>query len=237
MRDREKSGRLKRFFVRGLAVLVPMMITVWIFIWTYHLIQKTMGWLINKGIVLLLMKIEGIPFSDEPTREQMEQFWVHGWGSLSGFIIALMIVFAVGIVLASVIGKLLWRRTEELIENMPLVKRVYPYVKQVSDFLLSQDEKTRFFTKVVAVEYPRKGIWSIGFVTGGGIRRVVNGQETELLSVMLPTSPSPVTGFVVLVPKEETITLDMTVEEALRYIISAGVITPKAIIDEAKRGK
>jgi uncharacterized membrane protein len=79
---------------------------------------------------------------------------------------------------------------------------------------------------VVAVEYPRKGIWSLGFVTGGGFRQVAETVHREFLTVMVPTSPTPVTGWVITIPKDETIALDMTIEEAFRFIVSAGVIAP-----------
>ena len=82
------------------------------------------------------------------------------------------------------------------------------------------------FSRVVAVEYPRKGIWSLGFVTGAGFRTVVDRVEKEFLTVMVPTSPTPVTGWVITIPKEETVALDMTIEEAFRFVISAGVVSP-----------
>ena len=110
--------------------------------------------------------------------------------------------------------------------NTPVMRRVYPYVKQVTDFILPPEEQTQRFSRVVAVEYPRKGIWSLGFVTGEGLRSVASQVRQEFLTVMVPTSPTPVTGWVIAVPKADTIALDMTVEEALRFIVSAGVISP-----------
>ena len=82
------------------------------------------------------------------------------------------------------------------------------------------------FSRVVAVEYPRKGIWSMGMVTGSGIKKIVDKVEKEFLTILIPTSPTPFTGFVIMVPKEQTIDLDMTVEEAIRFTVSAGVVTP-----------
>jgi uncharacterized membrane protein len=114
---------------------------------------------------------------------------------------------------------------------------VYPYVKQVSDFLLSQKEQTKFISRVVAFEYPRIGIWTIGFVTGEGMKWAVGGKEKELFSILVPTAPSPLSGYLILMAKEDTVPLDMTVEEALRFVISDGVITPSYVIDEARRGK
>jgi uncharacterized membrane protein len=237
MKGKEKTGRLKRYFLQGLAVIVPAAVTIWIFIWIYHLIQKTIGWVINKGIALIWMELSGLSWSDVEGRMQVERFWVQGLGSLAGFLIALVIIFILGIILANVIGRKLWRSAERLIGNLPLVRQVYPYVKQVSDFLFSQSEQTQFISRVVAFEYPRKGIWTVGFVTGEGMKWIADGKEIELLSILVPTAPSPLSGYMILIAKEDTVPLDMKVEEALRFVISDGVITPPYVIDEARRGK
>jgi uncharacterized membrane protein len=146
--------------------------------------------------------------------------------SAAGFLIALLIVCIVGALLASVVGRSLWRMVENFIMNTPFLRRVYPYIKQITDFVLTQEEQKKMFSRVVAVEYPRKGIWSVGFVTGSGIEKVVNNVKKEFLTILIPTSPTPFTGFVIMVPKKQTIELDMTVEEALRFTVSAGVIAP-----------
>lgn len=229
------ASDLKKYFVRGLTVMIPTVVTLWVFIWAYKFIQNSIGRVINEGIILILMKVNGISWADEAARENLRELWVRGWGSLAGFIIALIIVFFVGLALANVIGRRLWRYVEKLMGNIPGVRRVYPYVKQVSDFLLAQKEKTELFSRVVAVEFPRKGTWCIGFVTGGGMKRIIDGKEIELLSILVPTAPSPLTGFLILLPREETAAINMTVEEALRMVISDGVITPKYVIDESKK--
>ncbi|MBC8378665.1 MAG: DUF502 domain-containing protein, partial [Planctomycetes bacterium] len=113
---------------------------------------------------------------------------------------------------------------EKTLMNLPLIKQVYPYIKQVTDFLLAKKSLT--FSKVVAFEYPRKGTWSIGLVTGTGLKKVVNAVGQEFLTLFVPTSPTPFTGYVIMALKNETIELDMSIEEALRYVISGGVITP-----------
>ena len=229
------ASDVKKYFVRGLTVMIPTVVTIWVFIWAYKFIQGSIGRVINEGIILILIKIEGLSWTDSAAREQMREVWVRGWGSLAGFIIALIIVFFIGIALANVIGRRLWRYVEGLIGNIPGVRHVYPYVKQVSDFLLAQKEKTEFFSRVVAFEFPRKGIWTVGFVTGDGMRRVTDGKEVELLSVLVPTAPSPLSGYLILIAKEDTVPMNITVEEALRMVISDGVITPKYLIDESKK--
>ena len=223
-------GHLKSYFFRGLAVLLPTIVTIWIFVWGYQFIQDNISIHINRGLVRLHMFSKGLDWSDpinEETKQIWIKFWVHGWGSLAGFLIALIAVCVVGALLASVVGKTLWRMIEKFIMNTPVLSKVYPYVKQVTDFLFAQEEQEKLpFSRVVAVEYPRKGIWSLGLVTGSGLTKVVDNARKEFLTVLIPTSPTPFTGFVIMVPKKQTIDMDMTIEEAFRFTVSGGVITP-----------
>jgi len=216
-------GRFKSYFLRGMAVLLPTILTIWIFVWGYKFIQANIGIYINKGLVRLIMFLQP---SYGPTKEVLEEIWVKGPGSIAGFIVALVAVCMVGAMLASVVGRTLWRMIEKFIMNTPFLKRVYPYVKQVTDFLLTQPNQKKLFSRVVAVEYPRKGIWSLGFVTGSGLKEVIDSAEKKFLTILIPNSPTPFTGFTIMVPKDQTIELDMTIEEAMRFAISAGVIAP-----------
>ena len=218
------TGRFRVYFLRGLAVLLPTIVTIWIFFWGYKFIQENISVYINRGIVQLVMFLQGE--EQYLSREDMVEFWVYGWGSIAGFLIALVGVCIVGLALASVVGKTLWRMIEKFIMNTPFLRQVYPYVKQVTDFLLTQEEQKKMFSRVVAVEYPRQGIWSMGLVTGSGLRKVSENVKKEFLTVLIPTSPTPFTGFVIMVPKEQTIELNMTIEEAIRFAVSAGVIAP-----------
>lgn len=224
------AGRFKSYFLRGLAVLLPTILTIGIFVWGYKFIQDNISVHINRGLVRLTMSFKGLEW-DEPSNEAVKQvwskFWVDGWGSIAGFLIALVAVCVVGALFASVMGRTLWRMVEKFIMNTPVLRKVYPYVKQITDFLLVQEQRERLpFSRVVAVEYPRKGIWSVGFVTGAGVEKVVNNVKKEFFTILIPTSPTPFTGFVIMVPRRQTIDLDMTVEEALRFTVSGGVISP-----------
>ncbi len=220
------NKRLKSYFLRGLAVLLPTIVTIWIFVWGYSFIQERIGVHINRWLVRLTMFIQGLDWENTLARKEWNDFWIDGWGSMAGFIIALIIVLVVGALLASVVGKALWRMIEKFIMSAPFLRRVYPYVKQITDFVLTQEEHERMFSRVVAVEYPRKGIWSIGLVTGSGLKKIVDNVKKEFLTILIPNSPTPITGYVIMVPKEQTIALDMTIEEAFRFAISAGVIAP-----------
>ena len=220
------TGRFKSYFLRGLAVLLPTILTIWIFVWGYSFIQDNIGIHINRGLVRLTILVKGLDWGNSQVRKVWSDFWIDGWGSIAGFIVALVAVCILGAILASVVGRTIWRMVEGFIMNTPFLRRVYPYIKQITDFVLTQEEKKKMFSRVVAVEYPRKGIWSMGFVTGSGLEKVVNNVKKEFLTVLIPTSPTPFTGFVIMVPKKQTIELDMTAEEALRFAVSAGVITP-----------
>jgi len=217
------TGHFKSYFLRGLAVLLPTILTIWIFIWGYNFIQDNISVHINWGLVWLTMKLKGLDWDNEAVRQVWAGFWVDGWGSVAGFIIALIVVCIVG------------RYIEKLIMNAPFLRRVYPYIKQITDFLLVRNKKEQLFLRVVGVQYPRKDIWSIGMVTGEGLPRLVNNFKKDFLTVLIPTSPTPFTGFVIMVPKEETVELDITIEEAMRFTISAGVITPATKLEDLEK--
>jgi uncharacterized membrane protein len=218
------AKRFKSYFLRGLAVLLPTILTIWIFIWGYGFIQGNISIHINRGLVRLIMLLQG---EGDVSKEVLDEIWVNGPGSIAGFIVALIAVCIVGAMLASVVGKTLWRMIEKFIMSTPFLKQVYPHIKQVTDFLFTQDGQEKpSFSRVVAAEYPKEGIWSVGMVTGSGLEKVENNMEKKFLTVFIPNSPSPITGFTIIIPKERTIDLDMTIEEAFRFVASGGVIAP-----------
>lgn len=209
----------RTYFFRGMAALLPTILTIWIFVQSYIFIQEKVSVHINRALVWLILQI-----TDQFSEEFLVNFWVQGPGRITGFFIAVLGVVVVGAFLASVVGRTLWHLFENTFMNIPLIKQVYPYIKQVTDFLLTKKDLS--FSKVVAFEYPRKGTWSIGLVTGKGLKKVTTQIQKEFITVFVPTSPTPFTGYVILVPKEETLDLDMSIEEAIRFVISGGVITP-----------
>jgi uncharacterized membrane protein len=258
------TRRFKGYFLHGMAILLPTILTIWLFVWSYTFIQDNISKHLNRGIVHIIAYFghKNIEITDDDVREyliktkpelekkskeleinvrredvrrkvriqklkrDLAKTWVDGPGSIAGFLVAVIGVCVLGALLASYVGRSLWRTIEKFIMNTPFLRNVFPYVKQVTDFLLTNEEQKKLFSRVVAVEYPRKGIWSVGFVTGSGLEKVVSSVKREFLTVIIPTSPTPFTGFVITVQKRQTIDLDMTVEQALRFIISGGVITP-----------
>ncbi|HMP79672.1 MAG TPA: DUF502 domain-containing protein [Pirellulaceae bacterium] len=127
-------------------------------------------------------------------------------------------IFAVGL------GRLLWNYLEGLVNRLPIIRNVYSSVKQVTDFAFNESEIK--FTRVVAVEYPRRGIWSMGFVTGEGMATIAEAAGEPMVNVLMPTSPMPATGFTITVPKSHTIDLNISVDQAIQYCVSCGVVIP-----------
>ena len=140
---------------------------------------------------------------------------------LSLFIIVL---YLLGKFMAAGVGRFFWKRFEQVIHRLPVVRNVYSSVKQVSDFLFTEREIE--YTRVVAVQYPRKGIFSLGLVTGDSMLDIRDAAGEPVLSVLMPTSPMPVTGFTVTVRKSETIDLNITIDQAFQFIVSCGVVVP-----------
>ncbi|MCS7306624.1 MAG: DUF502 domain-containing protein [Thermoguttaceae bacterium] len=147
--------------------------------------------------------------------------WVVVPTFLVGFVLFL---YLLGKLFTARIGSFLYSYFERIVLRLPLIRNVYGAAKQVSDFFFGQ--RSVEFKRVVAVEYPRKGVWSIGFVTGEGFLDVQAAANEPVLSVLVPTSPAPMTGFTVLVRRSEVVDLNITVEQAIEYIISCGVVVP-----------
>lgn len=140
---------------------------------------------------------------------------------LCGF---LLVLYLLGKFLAAGVGRFFWLQFERLITRLPLIRNVYSSVKQVTDFVFSEREIE--YTRVVAIEYPRKGIWQLGFVTGESLVDIAAAANEPLLTVFLPCSPMPFTGYIATVKRSETIDLNITTEQAIQFIVSCGVVAP-----------
>ncbi len=139
-------------------------------------------------------------------------------------LVLLCVLFFVGRFLAAGVGRFFVTAFERVINQLPLVRNLYSSVKQVTDFVLSEREIE--FTRVVAIEYPRVGIWSLGFVTSDSIHTLRSALGEEMISVFVPTSPMPMTGFTVNIRKREAIDMELTVDQAIQFIVSCGVVCP-----------
>jgi uncharacterized membrane protein len=134
------------------------------------------------------------------------------------------VLYFLGRFLAAGMGRWMWATCESVIHRLPVIRNVYSSVKQVTDFVFS--EQSIEFNRVVAVEYPRRGIWSVGFVTGESMLDIRSAANEPVLSVLMPTSPMPMTGFTITVRKSETIDLDLTIDQAIQFVVSCGVVIP-----------
>ena len=147
---------------------------------------------------------------------------------LAGFI---LLMYLLGKFLAAGIGRILWNSMEAVITQLPIIRTVYTSVKQVTDFFVGESDIE--FKRVVAVEYPRRGMWSVGFVTGESMSMLRNAVDGDpVMSILMPTSPIPGTGFTVTVRKSETIDLDIPIEQALQFVVSCGVVVPNNQIQD-----
>jgi len=194
---------LKKYFITGLLIWVPLAITAWVL----ALIVRAM----DQSLLLL-------PQAIHP--EHLLGMYIPGIGAL----LTLLVVFLTGIVAANIVGQKLVRFWEGVLARIPVVKSIYYSVKQVSDTLFSGSGVA--FRKVLLVRYPHPEAWSVAFQTGHPARDVADMLPDEHVGIFIPTTPSPVNGFFFFVKRKDVIELDMDVDEALKYIVSMGVVAP-----------
>ncbi len=194
---------MKKYFITGLLIWIPLAITVWVL----TLIVRTM----DQSLLLL-------PETLRP--EHVLGFYIPGIGAL----LTILVVLLTGLVAANIVGQRMVRFWEALLARIPVVKSIYYSVKQISDTLFSGSGEA--FRKVLLVRYPHPEAWAVAFLTGTPAESVSAMTGEELVSVFIPTAPSPVNGFFFFVKKNETIELNMSVDDALKYIVSMGVVAP-----------
>ncbi len=194
---------MRKYFITGLLIWVPLVITLWVL----DILISTM----DQSLRLL---------PPEWRPEALFGYHIPGLG----VILTLLVVFLTGLFTANMLGQRLVKLWEWLLSRIPVVKTIYSGVKQVSDTLFSGQGQA--FRKVLLVQYPREGSWTIAFQTGRPGGDVTNYLKGEYVSVYVPTTPNPTSGFFLMMPKSDVIELDMSVDEALKYIISMGVATP-----------
>jgi uncharacterized membrane protein len=195
---------LRKWFLSGLLVIVPVVITFLVLEWVVSLLDQT---------------LQILPMAWHPDRV----LGVHIPGF--GVILTLAILLVVGATVSNFIGKKLVQWGDAVVTRIPVVRSIYSSVKQVSDTLFSENGNA--FRKAVLVQWPREGIWTVAFVTGapgGDVATYL--REDEFLSVYVPTTPNPTGGYFVMLRKSECVELNMSVDEALKYVVSMGVVVP-----------
>ncbi|MGI9368881.1 MAG: DUF502 domain-containing protein [Ruegeria sp.] len=197
---------LRASFLTGIVVIAPVWLTVW-------LIWSVVGW-IDSAVLPL------IPQQFQP--EEYVGINLHG----VGVIIFLIFTIIVGWVAKGILGRSLIQLAEGIVDRMPVVRSVYSGIKQISETVFAQTERS--FEKACLIQYPRRGIWAIGFVSTSARGEVSERAETagELLSIFVPTTPNPTSGFLLFFPAEDVILLDMSIEDAAKLVISAGLVYP-----------
>ena len=195
---------MKNYFITGLLVLVPLFITIWVI--------STLIQTMDQSLALL-------PLAWHP--KQLFGFYVPGVGA----ILTLAIIFITGLIATNIFGQQLILLWESFLSRVPFVKTIYSSVKQVSDTLLSNSGNA--FRKALLIQYPHQGSWTIAFLTGKPGGDVSNYLTGDYVSVYVPTTPNPTSGFFLMMARSDVVELDMSVDEALKYIISMGTLTPR----------
>jgi uncharacterized membrane protein len=194
---------IRRWLLAGLLVLVPLAITAWLLNWFIATLDQT---------------LQILPGNWQP--DTLIGFHIPGFGVL----LALAIVLTIGAVASNFLGKKLVSWWDALLGRIPIVRSIYSSVKQVSDTLFSENGNA--FRKALLVQWPRPGVWTIAFQTGTPGGDVMNHLTGDYLTVYVPTTPNPTGGYFVMLKREDCIELKMSVDEALTYVISMGVVVP-----------
>ena len=259
-KKKSTSSHPKRAFLRGLAVLLPSVLTLWLMVKAYQFIDSAIAEPINGGIRMIAVHTpsylplateyfdigptedvlhkaaaeQEISLTDEKSMqaltielrtESVDAWWdTHRWMNLLGLLVAAVIVYISGRLVGGWLGRAAYRRIEKIMVAVPVIRKIYPYIKQLVDFLINENDAPKF-SSVVAVQYPRKGIWSVGFLTGPTLQ-TLEKEAPNSVTIFIPSSPTPFTGYTITVPRKDTLDLPLTVEEAIRFSVSGGVLVP-----------
>ena len=205
---RQRPGlftRLRNYFLTGIIVTAPIVLTI-------YLTWQFIDWVDRQAIPLL------------PVKYNPENYLPFSLPGL-GLVISVVILTFVGFLTANIFGRTLLKTGERLVDRMPVVRTIYSALKQILETVLSQSSNS--FRQAVLVEYPRRGIWTVAFVTGDTEGEVAVRLDEDMINIYVPTTPNPTSGFLLMVPRRDLIYLDMPVEDAAKYIISIGVIAPE----------
>ena len=202
---------MRKHLITGLLVWMPLAITIWVLLWVLGIMDGLFSWMLSLSQAVL----------PEKAREGIEM--LRGVPGL-GVVVLLLVLWLTGLFVANIFGQWFVGQWDRLLHKIPIVKSIYSSVKQVSDTLFSSSGNA--FREAVMVQYPRTGSWTIAFVTGTPSGEVAAHLTSPHVSVYVPTTPNPTSGFFLMMPRAEVVPLKMSVDEALKYIISMGVVAP-----------
>lgn len=194
---------IRKYIIAGLLVWVPLGITI--------LVIKLLIDLLDRSLILL-------PPNLRP--EQLLGFSIPGLGIL----ISAFVIITTGLIVTNLAGRKMITLGEDLVERIPLVRSIYSAVKQVTKTILSSEQNS--FRQVVLIEYPRRGAWTLAFQTGETMEYFNEKTQKDLITVFVPTTPNPTSGFILMLPRSEVMKLEIDVEDALKFVMSLGVVTP-----------
>jgi len=202
---------LKKYLLAGLLVWLPLALTIWVLTAVFGTLDGIFGWLLSAGQAVL-------PASATEPLEKLRR--IPGLG----LVVTVAALLLTGMFATNMVGRWWLEQGEKLLNRIPIVKSIYSSIKQVSDTLFSSSGNA--FREAVLVQYPRQGAWTIAFVTGKPGGEAAQHLPGDYLSVYVPTTPNPTSGFFLMVPRADVIELAMSVDEALKYVISMGVVAP-----------
>lgn len=199
---KRRFGFIRRYFITGLLVILPLFLSLYILFILFRFFDGILGRFVN----IYLKDRFG--------------FFIPGLG----LILSLIIITFFGFLSTRFLGRYLYNLVDRLFKSFPLVRHIYPSLKQIFEFLFS--EKSLSFKKAVLVCYPTKESWTIGFITNEGFLESLDKTKKDLLNIFVPLSPNPISGFLIFAPKEDVIFLDISIEEAIKLIVSGGLLNP-----------
>ncbi|MEX0322491.1 MAG: DUF502 domain-containing protein [Puniceicoccaceae bacterium] len=199
---------LRNAFVSGLLLLAPVGVTLFV---VNFLIQKI-------GVPTRELFFFYIPVNDD------EKIWIEYGLYVAAFFVVAVLITLLGLLSKRLIGRAIVNSFERLVDTVPGIRNVYNTVKQIRDTFVQQEKAV--FQKAVLIEYPRKGIWVLGFLTGQGKGEIQHRTDADLTNIFVPTTPNPTSGFLLMLPKEEVHDLDMSIADAMKLIISGGAVVP-----------
>lgn len=203
--------RLKKYFLTGFFVTLPLFISGYVLVVIFNFIDGILG----KPINIYFMRSFGISIPG------------------LGFILFFIGIIGVGFVSTHLFGKGMQRLTDRIGSRFPLIRHIYPSVKQIVEMLFPSDKASQ--RVIVIFEYPRQGIWSIGFVSGDNFKEVKEKTGQDMLNVYVPSVPNPATGFFVFVPRKDVVILNISMKDTIRLIVSGGLLSPPGPPEEAKQ--
>ena len=205
------SHSVRKYIIAGLLVWLPLAITIWVLLWLLGLMDGVFSWLLTIGQHVL-------PIGADASIEALRRV------PFLGVVVMAFLLLATGVFVTNIFGQWWVRQWDKLLSRIPIVKSIYSSVKQVSDTLFSSSGNA--FREAVLVQYPHQGSWTIAFVTGKPGGEVASQLDGEHVSLYVPTTPNPTSGFFLMMPRTAVRPLQMSVDEALKYIISMGVVVP-----------